>query len=193
MRRLAFLVVAVAALGLLPETAHAQGYMGGFGGYSFDGAAGECPAVWHACQNHRTGYGVVFGSLSRLIGFEQEYSWTSNFFGEGGDLEGSKVTTLMTNMLVAVPIGPLRPYGAVGIGLMKAKMEFIDPQRSDFSDTSFGWDYGAGVILLLPAHIGFRFDYRFFRSSAHVPIVVPGPNYDNALQFTRASIALILH
>lgn len=193
MRRLAVVTLAAAVLGLMPATAQAQQWFGAFTDYTYGGAAGECPSVWHDCPNRRTGYGVVFGGLGHGgLGFEQEFAWTPDFFGKGGDVKGSKVTTLMANLLVGLPIGPLRPYGAAGIGLMRAKIDFGPENLSDFRDTSFGWDYGAGVTVLLPAHLGIRIDYRRFRSSATVPFT-GDQRRDAKLEFSRASIGLVLH
>lgn len=72
MKRLAVLILAVAVLGLWPATAHAQRYFGAFTGYSYGGAAGECPSLRDDCPNRRTGYGVVFGGLGGGFGFERE-------------------------------------------------------------------------------------------------------------------------
>jgi opacity protein-like surface antigen len=180
----------VSALGLVPHAARAQGYFSGFAGYTYGGAAGECPSVWNDCPNRQTGYGFAFGGMSGVFGFDQEYAWTPDVFGEGGDLEGSKVTTLMSNILVGVPVKSLRIYGAVGIGLVKTKVEFRNAE--DYSDTAFGWDYGAGVIVFFPAHLGIRFDYRRFRSSAEVPFIHTDRR-DVQLEFSRVSIGLVLH
>ena len=191
MRRLAVLVLTVGALGLAPAPAHAQRYFGGFTGYTYDGVAGDCASLFDDCPNRRTGYGLVGGGLSGgVFGLEQEYAWTNGIFGQGGEVSESKVTTLMTSVLVGVPIGPLRPYGAFGIGLMRARMEFSAEGVRDFSDTSFGRNYGAGVLLLLPAHLAIRLDYRRFRSGAEVPVPA---GTDNKLRFSRASIGVVLH
>ena len=91
--------------------------------------------------------------------------------------------------LAGVPLGPVRPYGMVGLGLMKASMEFKSATNlADFSDTSWGLNYGAGVILLLPAHIGFRLDYRRFSSSSDIPYAGPVPRAGNSFVFSRATI-----
>jgi hypothetical protein len=185
-------ILASALIGLLPRAAQGQGYLGGFGGYSYGAAAGECRSIWSDCADRRTGYGVTFGKMSGVFGFDQEYAWTSDFFGEDSGLEGSKVTTLMSSILVGVPAGPVRIYGALGIGLIKTKIEFSQANLEDYSDTAFGWNYGAGLLLLLPAHLGVKFDFRRFRSSAEIPLVRADLR-DVHLEYSRVTIGVVLH
>ncbi len=189
MKRNALLVLAVVAASLAPATAHAQRYFGAFTGYSYDGAAGECPSVWNDCPNRRTGYGVVFGGLGGGFGLEQEVAWTPDFFGEDGDFESSNVLTVMSNVVFSLPVGPLRPYGSAGLGFIKAKAEFTADSLTDFSDTAFGWNYGAGVMVMLPAHLGVRLDYRRFRSGPEVSFL----GGDDKVEFSRVSVGLVLH
>jgi opacity protein-like surface antigen len=194
MRRVGLVALAVAMLILGAGTARAQGFFSVSGGYAYDGAAGECPSLWNDCPNRPTSWSLAAGSTGKILGFEAEYSWASDFFGKGGDLESSKVTTMMSNFLIGVPLGPVRPYGMVGLGLMKASMEFKSATNlSAFSDTSWGLNYGAGVILLLPAHIGFRLDYRRFSSSSDIPYAGPVPRAGNSFVFSRATIGVVLH
>jgi opacity protein-like surface antigen len=183
------LAMTVAATGLAPATAHAQRYFGALASYSYDGAAGECPSLWDDCPNRRTGYGVVFGGIGGGFGFEQEIAWTPDFFGEGADFKSSNVLTVMSNVVFSLPAGPLRPYGSAGLGFIKAKAEFTSESLTDFSDTALGWNYGAGVMVMLPAHLGVRLDYRRFRSGPEVSFL----GGDEKVEFSRVSVGLILH
>jgi opacity protein-like surface antigen len=193
MRRLAVALLVMAALNFSSTPAQAQRYFSPFASYSHGEAAGNCPSFWDDCPERRTGYGVVFGGLSGgVMGFEQEISWTPDFFGENVSVESSSVLTVMSNLVVGLPIGPLRPYGSVGVGLMKAKAAFTAENIESYSDTSFGYDYGAGLIVLLPAHLGIRVDFRRFKSSAGLPALGIEPPATK-LRFSRASIGLVLH
>ncbi|HSK11242.1 MAG TPA: outer membrane beta-barrel protein [Vicinamibacterales bacterium] len=179
---------------LISSPADAQRYFSPYAGYAYGEAAGDCPSLWDECPNRRTGYGVAFGGLSGgVMGLEQDISWTPDFFGEADGIESSSVLTVMSNLVVGLPIGPLRPYAAFGIGLMKAKAEFTTESLTSFSDTSFGYDYGVGVMVLLPAHLGLRVDFRRFRSSAGLPAIGLDLPDDTKLRFSRASIGLVLH
>jgi opacity protein-like surface antigen len=194
MRRVGLVALAVAMLILGAGTARAQGFFSVSGGYSYDGAAGECASPWSDCPNRPTSWSLAAGAAGKILGFEAEYAWTSDFFGEGGDLDHSKVTTLMSNVLVGVPLGPVRPYGVVGLGLMKASMEFKPTTNlTGFSDTSWGLNYGAGVIIFLPAHLGFRIDYRRFSSSADIPYAGLVVRASDSFVFSRATIGIVLH
>ena len=193
-RRLAATTLVLAALAFIPGTAQAQGYFSVVGGYSYDGAAGACPSPWSDCPNRPTSWGFGGGSVGKIIGFEAEYSWTSDFFGKGGDVEGSKVTTIMSNFLVGFPIGPVHPYGEAGLGFMKTKIDFrAGTNLASFSDTSWGLNYGFGVIIMLPAHLGFRVDYRRFSSSVEIPYAGPIARDVRTLEFSRATIGVVLH
>ena len=126
------------------------------------------------------------------MGFEQDISWTPDFFGDDAEIESSSVLTIMSNFVVGLPIGPLRPYGSVGIGLLKSKAEFTTESLTDFGDTSFGYNYGAGVMILLPAHLGIRVDFRRFKSGGDLPLINIGTDATE-LRFSRATVGLVLH
>jgi opacity protein-like surface antigen len=194
MRRLVVVALTLAAASMTAGTARAQGYFSVSYGYSYGGAAGDCPSVWHDCPNRPSSWGIATGSAGKILGIEGEYGWTSDFFGKGADLEGSKVTTIMSTFLIGVPLGPVRPYGAAGLGFVKTSLEFKpEAHVSNFSDTSWGLNYGAGVMIFLPAHIGFRIDYRRFSSSVEIPYVGPIARSSKTLEFSRATIGFILH
>ncbi len=194
MRRPAVIAVMAAALSLMAASARAQSYFSVSGGYTYDGAAGDCPSPWSNCPNRPTGWGLAVGSAGKIMGFEAEYAWTSDFFGKGLTLESSKVTTIMSTVTVGVPLGPVRPYGAAGLGFMKTSLEFTPAANlANFSDSSWGLNYGFGVMLMLPAHIGFRVDWRRFSSSVELPYTGPFVSSVKTLQFSRATIGFVLH
>jgi hypothetical protein len=119
MHRLATLLLVLAAFTIYAAPAEAQRYFSPYAGYAHGEAAGDCPSLWSDCPDRRTGYGLVFGSLGGgVMGFEQDISWTPDFFGDDAEIESSSVLTVMSNLVVGLPIGPLRPYGSVGIGLL---------------------------------------------------------------------------
>jgi opacity protein-like surface antigen len=192
MRRL---VIPLALLAVLtaPAPARAQGFLSGFAGYDYGESAGNCPSFFNDCSERRRAYGVTFGKLSGgVLGFEQDISWAPNFFGEGGGVSESSVFTAMSNLVVALPLGPVRPYGSLGAGLIKTKVGFSVAELADFGDTSLGWDMGVGVMVLLPAHLGVRVDFRRFRTAGDLSFAGIGLQNDK-LRFSRVTVGLVLH
>lgn len=118
------------------------------------------------------------GSLATMgggiFGLEFDFNYAPNFFQltEGGeDFEffnvDSSLTTLMGNLIVGVPIGGssgvgVRPYGAAGIGLMRANITFED-LFDDLSTNDLGINVGGGVMVFFTDNLGIRGDLRYFR------------------------------
>jgi len=191
MRRFVIPLVVLAAI-LAASPARAQGFFIPYYGYAYGDSAGTCTGIFSdACDDKRSSYGASFGKYG-VIGFEQDINWTPEFFGKGADLDDNRVFTAMSSLMVAIPAGPLRPYGLYGIGLIKTNVQFTAQELADFGDTSFGYNYGFGVSLLLPAHLGVRVDYRRFRTFGGLEIL--GLETEEAkLKFSRLSFGLVLH
>ena len=136
-------------------SARADTLVTGFGGVAFGGAADE---------SHGT-YGGAIGFLgSGVFGFEIEGATTPNFFGSAGQgvFTENNVLTLMGNIMLAAPAGPVRIYGTAGAGLLKTRLE--DPDRLFSIDSNdFGINLGGGLIVSLGNHLGLRGDVRYFR------------------------------
>jgi opacity protein-like surface antigen len=120
---------------------------------------------------------VTFGGSATwmgagIIGFEADFGTTPNFFenttGPGDfDFGDSNVTTLMGNLVVGVPVGGqtgvgVRPYGVVGIGLLRSNVSFgglID----DIDSNELGFNVGGGAHVFFNDNVGIRGDIRYFR------------------------------
>ena len=192
MRRLVFPLVVFAVL-CAAAPARSQGFVSPFAGYDYGDSAGNCPSFFNDCSERKTSYGIVFGGLSGgILGFEQDISFAPDFFGKSTEFGENSVLTLMSNIVVAIPAGRLRPYGSIGIGLMKTKVKFTAADLADFSDTSLAYDLGAGLMVLLPSHLGLRLDFRRFRTRAGLSIAGIGLD-DAKLKFSRISVGVVLH
>jgi opacity protein-like surface antigen len=189
------LVVLVLAVLAFPPAARAQAYFAPFIGFNFGGDAGDCPSVIGAgCSRDKTTYGFSAGALKRgIVGGEFDFSYSPRFFGEAPELGGNNVLTFMGNVLLAVPAGPVRAYVTGGFGLIRSNVErFLD--LSNFSENSFAYNLGAGLMVVLPAHLGVRVDVRRMSTTGDVSLagqalLTNGPK----LSFSRASFALVLH
>jgi hypothetical protein len=145
--------------GGIPRDAAAQGFISPFIGYNFSGNAG-CPQITN-CNDKRTDWGVSFGALGSIVGFEAEFGYTKNFFGESVG-QTSNVLTFMGNFMLAPKIGPVQPYGLVGVGLIRTAVEATAINSSDTNQA--GWDGGGGMMIFFGENFGIRGDVRYFRS-----------------------------
>lgn len=104
-----------------------------------------------------------------IIGVEEDFMYSPNFFGEGGtNVSSSRVVTLMTNLVVGIPVGGqvgpgIRPYVSGGVGLISQRIEAVS-DLVDFDETDFGYDLGGGVMGFFSDHAGVRAEIRYFRN-----------------------------
>lgn len=182
--------VVAAILVLTPAAAGAQGFVSPSIGFNLGGDVTDCESIG-SCEVHRTGYGVGIGYLGSLFGFEEEIVYTPSFFGEG-DVSGSNaVTTIMSNLLMALPLGPVRPYGAVGLGAMRTSVDFDLVDTARFRDAGLGWVIGGGMIVLPTERFGVRVDLRHYRGLED--LALPGFTIEGSpLDFSRASAAVVI-
>jgi opacity protein-like surface antigen len=198
MRRL-ILTAGILALFVLalPTAARAQGYIAPFFGFDFGGDAGKCAGsiVTPAdCSTNRTAYGFSIGSLSHgILGGEVDLAYAPHFFGDTPTLGGNSVLTFMGNVLVAIPAGPVHPYVSGGLGIIRTKVDQIG-DLTNFSDSSFAYNLGGGLMVMLPAHLGFRIDYRYMTTASDITLA--GQTLltsGTKLNFSRVVFALVIH
>jgi hypothetical protein len=148
-----------AALLLSATTARAELMITPFAGVTFGGATDK---------SHGT-FGVGLGFLGKgILGFEAEFATTRHFFGASGQgdvFTPNDVVTLMGSVLVAVPAGPVRVYGAAGAGLLKPRLQGPG-HLFDVDSNDFGINVGGGFIGYVGEHVGLRGDVRYFRDLA---------------------------
>jgi opacity protein-like surface antigen len=169
-----------------PEEASAEFFISPLIGYNFSGDSG-CPEIIN-CEDKHLNWGVGFGALGSIFGVEGEWAYIDDFFGETANSKSS-VTTLMGNFLLAPRFGPVQPYGLIGAGLMKTKVESAPPAISDTDQNDFGWDVGGGLMIFFGDHVGIRGDVRYFHSVALLNVF--GVETDTKLDFGRASGAVV--
>jgi opacity protein-like surface antigen len=178
MRRWTLVVVLSGFALALPAPVSAQGYLVPHIGLDVGGSAGNCPSLLNDCQEERSSYGVTFGALAH---------------GKSPSVGANAVLTAMGNLVISVPAGPFRPFLTGGIGLVRTRLDLVLTSSSeDFSANNFGYNFGGGVMVLLPAHLGIRGDIRYIRSASDVSIL--GISLANsAVNFTRVSVGLVIH
>jgi len=171
------------------RTASAQGFISPFIGYNFGGDAG-CPEITN-CEDKRADYGVSFGALGSIVGFEAEFGYTKNFFGETSN-QTSNVLTFMGNFMLAPKIGPVQPYGLAGLGLIRTSVEV----GTSNDENQFGWDLGGGLMVFFGEHVGVRGEVRYYKAFQVLDFINrPNPPVlglsEKKLEFGRAAIGVV--
>ncbi len=148
--------IALTFLALSAAPARAQGFISPFVGFAYGGdVAAVCQSLTN-CDERRTNWGVALGKSSGVLGFEEEFGYAKNFFGDTPNTNNS-VLTVMSNLLVVVPAGPVRPYGLFGIGLVRPHAS-LDTSTLNVTKNALGYDFGGGVNIFF-TH-GFRYPRR---------------------------------
>jgi opacity protein-like surface antigen len=84
----------------------------------------------------------------------------------------------------------VQPYGLIGVGLIKTKVEDKIFNVSD-SKNQIGWTIGGGVIIYLQSHLGVKGDIRYYHSFESFDLlgfdVLRGSNID----FGRAGLGMV--
>ena len=170
-----------------PATSRAQGFISPLIGYDFSGDSG-CPEIT-GCEDKNLNIGVGFGTLGSFFGGELEISYAQDFFGDTPDYE-SNVLTGMANLLLSPPLGPFRPYGTVGLGLIRTHIDTTLGAGADADNNDFGWNFGGGMIIFFGEHVGIRGDVRQFRTFQDLSLLGLSLG-DTKLDFGRASGAMV--
>jgi opacity protein-like surface antigen len=168
-------------------SARAQVFVSPFIGYDFGGDA-KCPAITN-CEDKYINAGASIGLMGALVGWEEEFGYAKEFFGDAPGLSSSMLT-LMSNIMIVPDLGPVRPYALAGVGLMKTHVEFKSSSVFSSTDNHFGWDVGGGVMALFSEHVGVRGDLRYFHAFDDFELL--GLTFgDTKLDFGRVSGAAV--
>ncbi len=180
-------LIAVATL-LTPRAAAAQGFIVPFLGVNFGGDS-RCLEI-AGCEEKPGNYGVAIGSIGPLLGLEEEFGYSKDFFGEAAGLSSS-VLTVMSNLIVGPKISVVRPYVVGGVGLIKTNVEFTPSSLLGLDNNGFGWDLGGGVILG-SNRVGVRGDIRYFHTFNDLEVLGFSLSGDTKLNFGRGTVGLYL-
>ena len=189
--RVAVLAAAFISLSVLPAAAQgdegAQGFISPLIGFNFGGDSG-CPELTD-CEDKRVNAGVTLGVLGDVFGFEEEFAYASNFFGETPGVSNS-VLTVMTNVMLVPNVGPVRPYAVVGLGLIKTHVELSPESVLNADNNHFGWNLGGGLFIFFGDHVGIRGDIRYFHAFQDLDLGIFTVG-DTKLDFGRAAGAVV--
>ena len=131
-----------------------------------------------------------------IFGFDVDFGYTPNFFGDNPDFGSSNVTTLMANAVLGAPVGGqsgpgIRPYAVAGIGLLRQRVQSANQFFDDMNRNNMGFDVGGGVVGFLSDNVGIRGDLRYFRKLKGDTETSRGTDLDifdvDSLSFWRAT------
>jgi len=175
-----------------PAPARADGYFSPFVGPNF---ANNSVDVNTSVTKGKLNFGFDAGWMSKgIAGAEFDFGFAPNFFGQQGAYGDNHVLTAMGNVILGIPVGGtrgsgFRPYGTVGLGLIRTQVNGAFAGAPPVDDNGFGLNAGAGVMGFFNDHVGLRGDVRYFRNLQANTI----DNLDwGSFHFWRASVGVVL-
>jgi opacity protein-like surface antigen len=135
-----------------------------FGGSADIGGAGDS---FSDKFHNKVNYGAALEWMGGgVFGFGVDFGYSPNFFRDSdtGEFGDGNVTTLMGNLIIGAPLGPVRPYASGGVGLMKQKVDNVGQFFDTIDNSDFGYNVGGGVMGFFSDNVGIRGDLRYFRS-----------------------------
>lgn len=156
MKKLAVAFVALLACAAAPSRAAADVLLTPFAGVTFKDDV----------RKGNFGASIAFGGV---LGAEFDISQTRlGSFDEIPlvDLR-ARATTVMGNLMLRVPTGPVQPYASGGIGLIRLTGDVNVPILGTVVSASaqdLGMNVGGGLHLFPSPNFGFRGDVRYFRT-----------------------------
>jgi opacity protein-like surface antigen len=172
-----------------PSPARAQGFISPSFGYNFGGDSGCLEAF--DCEDKNWNFGLSGGALGGIVGFEAEWLYARNFFGDTGS-RTTTVTTFMGNFMLAPRISIVQPYGLAGIGLMRTVIE--DALGEDEGENQIGWNVGGGVMVFVHPNVAIKGDLRYYHSFEVLDVLgidLPFGDDENRLDFGRAAFGVV--
>jgi opacity protein-like surface antigen len=189
-----FAALCATSLLLTAAPARADGFVSPTIGVDFGGNAGDT-LRGAANDSKKINFGAAAGWMGEgIVGVEEDFSYAPNFYGDGGTVDKTRVLTLMTNLILGVPVGGqhgpgIRPFASAGVGLIGRNITFVNG-LNNFSANDFGFDLGAGVMGYFSNNIGLRFDYRYFRNFQSTDSNTIGLEAGH-FSFSRASLGVL--
>jgi hypothetical protein len=165
-------------------SARADGFISPWIGYNFGGDSANCLAL-NNCEDKRNNYGVSVGAMGSIFGGEVDFGYAPDFFGKTPS-NSNAVLTLMSNLMLIIPAGPIRPYGIVGLGLIRPHGQF-NSSLTDVSQNTLGYDIGGGINIFFLHSLGLRGDVRHMHTFQDVTL---GVFQSQPLDFWRGSVGV---
>jgi opacity protein-like surface antigen len=182
--RLAACATALVTLGAVPV--RAQGFITPYIGYNYGGDSQNCASLRN-CEEKRMNWGVAIGKTGGVVGFEEDFAYAKNFFGKTPGVDNA-VITVMSNLMLVIPAGPIQPYGLIGLGLVRSHAK-LDTSVFNVTKNALGYDIGAGINIFPVHSVGVRGDIRHMKTLSDLTL---GIFNADKLSFWRGSVGLTL-
>ena len=175
---------------LLAGPASAQGFIAPYIGSTVQkSSVGVCDVAF--CEDESTTYGFGVGAFGGFFGVEFDLGFTPGFFGEiEAEDQSSGMLTMMGNFLIGPKIGPVQPFGVIGLGVMKLNADFDPTAFFDNNENKLAWDIGGGVVVHFGSHWGIRGDFRHFRTVEAMDFIIEIED-EVGLHFTRGTVGVV--
>ncbi len=184
--RALLLALTIGLFGDGAQPASAQVFVSPIVGYNYGGDSG-CPNVT-GCEDKNLNLGIAIGNYGDLFGLEEEFAYAKDFYGDAAAYESS-VVTLMTNVLLTPDVGRIKPYGLVGIGLIKSNVQFGQLDQLTTNLNTFAWNLGGGITAQFTDRFGIRGDVRYFKAMKDFEIFGIDA-LGSTLKFSRIGVGL---
>lgn len=181
-RRIVLLAITLLAWTAVP--ARADSFFSPYVGFNFGGDSANCATLTN-CQERRLNLGASIGTTSGVYGFEEDIAYARDFFGKTAGANNA-LLTVMTNLMIVVPAGPVQAYGLVGLGLVRPHVT-LDTSSLTLSKNALGYDIGGGVNIFVTHGLGLRGDVRHIKTFQDITLGVFG---NDQINFWRGSAGL---
>ena len=112
-----------------------------------------------------TTYGFsLAGMAGGVFGIELDWAQTAQAKTSTLFVVNSRATTLTGNVIIGIPLGPVRPYVVGGLGWMRTKLTDPDGGGEGVTSDGLGVDFGGGLMGFFTDHVGVRVDLRYIRA-----------------------------
>ena len=185
------LVLLCAVLLFVPAPTSAQGYVTAFVGGNFGGDSGVSLDE-SIDDTSRLSFGGRLGVLGGgIFGGEIDIGYTPDFYGKGTVFDSSGVLTVMGNVVVGLPLGPVRPYFLGGIGLVRRTVTYVPGEgQGSVTDSRAAYSIGGGVNFFVSEYVGINADLRYFRNFSTGNSFVDLS--DDKFNFARGSLGITI-
>lgn len=173
--------LALAITPFLAGPAFADGFISPSIGFNFGGDSANCVSATN-CEEKRTNWSVSLGATHGIFGGEVDFGYAPDFFGKTSTGDNA-VLTIMSNLMLVLPAGPIRPYAVIGLGLIRPHAQ-LNSSLASVDQNTLGYDVGGGINIFVLHSLGLHGDVRHMHTLQDVTL---GVFQDQPLDFWRAS------